>query len=160
MTKSKFSYVTYIATTPEKLWLVLTEPQFIPRYWFNYRVECGWRKGSSWTLVKPGGGCAVTGEVLEIDPPRSMVIRWQDELRPELKAEGPSRFSIKGERAGKTVKLTITHEIDQPDSKLICLVSNSWPMVLSNLKSLLETDSVALQAPFRSAYTPSEEAAK
>jgi uncharacterized protein YndB with AHSA1/START domain len=144
MAESTFLYVTYIRATPEKLWSALTEPHFIRQYWFNHCVECVWKRGSPWTLLKPDGGRVVTGEVLEIDPPRYMVIRWQDELRPELKAEGPSRCIIQGESSGKAVKLTITHEIERLDSKLIHLVSSSWPKVISNLKSLLETGELAI----------------
>jgi uncharacterized protein YndB with AHSA1/START domain len=73
-----------------------------------------------------------------------MVIRWQNEWKPELKAEGPSRCTIELESVDRAVKLTITHEIDRPDSKLITAVSGGWPRILSNLKSLLETGEVAI----------------
>jgi len=142
--RSDFVYVTFIRTTPEKLWQALTEPRFIRQYWFGIEIECGWTKGSPWSLSYPDGRLDTTGEVLEIDPPRRMVIRWQNESRPELKAEGPSRLTIELEPAGTAVKLTITHEIERPDSKLITAVSGGWPKVLSNLKSLLETGTVAL----------------
>jgi uncharacterized protein YndB with AHSA1/START domain len=142
--RSTFIYVTYIRTTPEKLWEALTEPEFVRKYWFDMTVECGWKKGSPWKLVFPDGRPADTGEILEIDPPRRMVIRWQNQWSPELKAEGPSRCTIEFEPTGNAVKLTITHEIEKPDSKFIAKVSGGWPMVLSNLKSLLETEQVAL----------------
>jgi uncharacterized protein YndB with AHSA1/START domain len=73
-----------------------------------------------------------------------MVIRWQNEWKPELKAEGASRCTIELEPVGRSVKLTLTHEIDRPDSKLITAVSGGWPRVLSNLKSLLETGDIAI----------------
>lgn len=142
--RSEFVYVTFIRATPEKLWQALTEPRFIRQYWFGIAIECGWTKGSAWSLSYPDGRVDTTGEVLEIDPPRRMVIRWQNETRPELKAEGPSRCTFELEPAGSAVKLTITHEIERPNSKLITAVSGGWPKVLSNLKSLLETGTVAL----------------
>jgi len=140
--------VTYIRTTPEKLWSALTDPEFMKQYWFGVTIECGWQKGSPWKLVYPDGRLADAGEILEIDPPRRMVIRWQNEWKPELKAEGPSRCTIELEPTGGAVKLSITHEIERPDSKFITSVSGGWPKVISNLKSLLETGSSVLQDPY------------
>jgi uncharacterized protein YndB with AHSA1/START domain len=143
--RSQFVYVTFIRTTPSKLWEALTDPQFTRQYWFGVTVESGWKKGSPWKLVYPDGRTVDTGEILEIDPPRRMVIRWQNEWNPELKAEGPSRCTIELEPTGGAVKLSITHEIERPDSKLITAVSGGWPKVISNLKSLLETGAAVLQ---------------
>lgn len=142
--RSSFVYVTFIRTTPEKLWEALTDPQFTCKYWFGTAVESGWKKGSPWKLVGSGGSVTDIGEVLEIDPPRRMVLRWQNEWKPELKAEGPGRCTMELEPVGSAVKLTITHEIERPDSKLIAAVSGGWPGVLSNLKSLIETGEIAL----------------
>jgi uncharacterized protein YndB with AHSA1/START domain len=144
MNKEQFVYVTYIRTTPAKLWEALTDPQFIRHYWFNTTVECDWKKGSAWKMVRPDGSLTDTGEILEIDPPRRMVIRWQNEWKPELKAEGPSRCTIELEPVDNAVKLSIIHEIDRLESKLIPAVSGGWPRILSNLKSLLETGEVAI----------------
>ena len=146
--RSHFVYVTFIRTTPAKLWEALTDPAFIRQYWFGVNVECGWKKGSPWKLVYPDGRTADTGEIIEIDPPRRMVIRWQNEWKPELKAEGPSRCTIELEPTGGAVKLSITHEIEREPSKFIEAVSGGWPKVVSNLKSLLETGSVVLQDPY------------
>ena len=142
--RSHFDYVTYIRATPAKLWAALTEPQFIRQYWFNTAVECEWKKGSSWKMVRPDGSLPDTGEILEIDPPRRMVILWLNEWKPELKAEGPSRCTIELEPVDGAVKPTITHEIDRLGSKLITAVSEGWPRILSSLKSLLETEEVAI----------------
>lgn len=139
--RSHFVYVTFIRTTPEKLWAALKDPQFTRQYWFGITIECGWTKGSPWKLSYADGSVDTSGELLEIDPPRRMVVRWQNESKPELKAEGPSRCTFELEpTGGGAVKLTITHETERPDSKLIGAVANGWPLVLSNLKSLLETD--------------------
>ena len=142
--RSQFVYVTFIRTTPSKLWDALTDPQFIPQYWFNTTVECGWQKGSPWTMRRPDGSLTDTGEILEIDPPRRMVILWQNEWNPELKAEGKSRCTIELEPVDGAVKLTITHAIERPESQFITAVSGGWPRILSNLKSLLETGEVAI----------------
>ena len=82
---------------------------------------------------------ADTGEVLEIDPPRRLVLKWQNEFMPEMKEEGYSRCTMELESQGEVVKLTITHEIDKTRSKFIQAVSGGWPSILSSLKSLLET---------------------
>ena len=142
--RSQFVYVTFIRTTPAKLWAALTDQQFIRQYWFGAVVESGWKKGSPWKMTGADGGLTDTGEILEIDPPRRMVIRWQNEWKPELKAEGPSRCTIELEPVESAVKLTITHAIERPESKLISAVSGGWPIILSNLKSLLETGEVAV----------------
>lgn len=143
-TRSHFVYVTFIRTTPAELWEALTEPQLIRQYWFNTTAECGWKKGSRGKMVRPDGSLTDTGEILEIDLPRRMVIRWQNEWNPELKAEGPSRCTYELDPVDSAVKLTITHEIDRPESKFITAVSGGWPRILSNLKSLLETGEVAI----------------
>jgi len=72
------------------------------------------------------------------------VTSWLNEWKPEFKAEGYSRFVYEIEPAGASAKLTLTHSIEQPDSNFIAAVSEGWPMVISNLKSLLETGDVAL----------------
>jgi uncharacterized protein YndB with AHSA1/START domain len=142
--RSRFIYVIYIRTTPVKLWRALTDPQLIRQYRFDTSVECDWKNGSSWRMTHPDRGLLDTGEILEIDPPRRMVIRWQNEWNLEFKAEGPSRCIIELEAENNSVKLAITHEIERPDSPFITAVSDGWPRILSNLKSLLETGEIAL----------------
>jgi uncharacterized protein YndB with AHSA1/START domain len=85
------------------------------------------------------GGVADAGEVLEVDPPKRLVLKWRNEFRPELHDEGFSRATFILEPTGDVVKLTVEHEIDRQGSKFIEAVSNGWPMILSSLKSLLET---------------------
>jgi len=136
---TKFLAVTYIRTTPEKLWDALTKPEFTRNYWFGCWQDCDWQVGSSWRLMFEDGRVGDTGKVEEIDPPRRLVLSWRNEFRPELKAEGASRATFELEPVGDAVKLTVTHEIERDGSKLIGAVSNGWPKVLSSLKSLLET---------------------
>ncbi len=145
MSKPKFVYVTYIKTTPEKLWAALTDPSFTKKYWFNADIEFDWKKGSPWRITLADGRVADTGVILESDPPRRLVIdKWQNQFMPELKAAGYARCTMELEQAGNAVKLTITHVAEGDDDKLIQAVSGGWPKILSNLKSLLETGEIAL----------------
>jgi uncharacterized protein YndB with AHSA1/START domain len=144
--RSHFVYVTYIRTTPERLWSALTDADFTARYWLGARAESEWKVGSSWRLAFADGRIADTGEIVEIDPPKRLVIQWRNEFKPELKAEGYSRCTIELEPAGDAVKLTITHEMDRAESKFIQAVSGGWPLILSNLKSLLETGEIAVKS--------------
>jgi uncharacterized protein YndB with AHSA1/START domain len=153
MSRPKFVYVTYIRTTPEKLWAALTDPPTIRKYWFNITADCTFEQGSPWSLKFADGRVADTGEILESEPPERLVIRWRNEFKPELKVEGYSRCTMQIEMAeyypdlgGKAAKLTITHELEGEGTKFIEAVSGGWPKVLSNLKSLLETGDVAFQS--------------
>jgi uncharacterized protein YndB with AHSA1/START domain len=138
---SKFVYVTYIRTTAEKLWEALTQPEFTRQYWYDMHQESEWTPGSAWKLVTPSGKIGDAGEVLEADRPRRLVLKWQHQIMPELKAEGFSRATYELEPMAETVKLTVTHEMPVADSKFIAQVSTGWPTILSSLKSLLETGS-------------------
>jgi uncharacterized protein YndB with AHSA1/START domain len=89
-----------------------------------------------------------SGEIVEAEPPRRLVIRWLHENKPELKAEGESRWTMELEPSGAAVKLSITHTIEREASKLIEAVSGGWPKIIANLKSLLETGSTVLQEPY------------
>src|SRR6185295_8289767 len=131
MARSTFVYVTYIRTTPEKLWSALTDAEFIKQYWFGMHCECQWTAGSSWKLVSGEGQVFDDGEIVEAEPPRRLLIRWRHQNKPELKAEGDSRCTI-----------------ERDPSQFIAAVSGGWPKVLSNLKSLLENGAVALQDPY------------
>jgi uncharacterized protein YndB with AHSA1/START domain len=139
MADSRFVYVTYIRTTPEKLWQALIEPEFTRQFWCETRQECEWKPGASWRLMIPDGRVADSGEILEIEPGRRLVLRWRNEFIPEMRADGDSRLTYQLEQQGEAVKLTLIHEIDKPGSKLIEGVSRGWPHILASLKSLLET---------------------
>jgi len=95
--------------------------------------------------VLADGRVADVGEVLEIDPPRRLVLKWRNEFKPELAAEGYSRCEMTLEPEGAAVKLTITHSIPVERAKFVEAVSWGWPRILSNLKSLLETGELAFQ---------------
>jgi uncharacterized protein YndB with AHSA1/START domain len=139
MADSRFVYVTYIRTTVDRLWQALREPEFTRRFWLGMYQESTWKPGATWSMHFPDGRMSDSGEVLEAEPPRLLVLRWRNEFRPNLKAEGYSRMTYLLEPQDDLVKLTITHEIDRPDSEFIQAVSGGWPMVVASLKSLLET---------------------
>jgi uncharacterized protein YndB with AHSA1/START domain len=139
MSSSKFVYVTYIRITPEKLWRALTRPEIIKQYRFGMSVESEWKIGSTWRMYADGS-LMDSGEILESVSQKRLVISWLN----EWKAEGISRCVYEIEPTGASAKLTLTHSIERPDSKFIGAVSEGWPMVISNLKSLLETGDVAL----------------
>ena len=139
MAESKFVYVTYIRTTAEKLWQALTAPEFTRQYWFATTQESGWKPGASWRIALADGRTADSGEIVEIEPPHRLALTWRSELFPELTAEGYSRLTYELEQKGEAVKFTLTHTMDKAESKFIQAVSYGWPMILSSLKSLLET---------------------
>jgi uncharacterized protein YndB with AHSA1/START domain len=149
MAKSTFVYVTYIRTTPQKLWSALTDAECMKQYWLGVHCQSQWTAGSSWKLVYPDGRITDAGEIVEAEPPRRLVIRWQHEDRPQLKAEGESLCTMELGSSGPAVKLSITHTVEREPSNFIAAMSGAWPMVFSNLKSLLETGSIVLQNPYR-----------
>jgi uncharacterized protein YndB with AHSA1/START domain len=99
-------------------------------------------------MVRTDGSVCDAGEVVESERPRRLVIRWQHQDKPELKAEGESRCTMELEPVGAAVKLSITHTIEREPSQFIAAVSGGWPKIMSNLKSLLETGSIVLQDPY------------
>jgi uncharacterized protein YndB with AHSA1/START domain len=139
MADSEFVYVTYIRTTPEKLWRALLEPEFTRQFWFDTTQKCAWKPGASWQIVMPGGRVADSGEVVEIEPQRRLVLKWRNEIFPEMTAEGYSRLTYELEQKGETVKLTVKHVMEKSESTFIKSVTEGWPAILSSLKSLLET---------------------
>ena len=135
----KFVYVTYIRTTPEKIWDALTKPEFTRAFWFGTVMESSWQKGQPWKMVGESGTIFDAGEVLEVEKPKRLVLSWRHQMRPELKAEGEARCTIDLETTKDMVKLTVTHTMERAGSKLIAAVSGGWPSILSSLKSYLET---------------------
>jgi len=143
--ESRFVYVTYIRTTPDRLWSALTTPEFMRQYWFGCHIETQWKRGSPWRLQFKDGRVADAGTIVEIDPPKRLVLEWRNEWSPELNAEGNARCTMELEPSDGVVKLTVTHEMARTGSKLIEAVGGGWPKILSNLKSLLETGEVVMK---------------
>jgi uncharacterized protein YndB with AHSA1/START domain len=138
MSKPEFVYVTYIETTPEKLWEALTDSQFTRQYWFDTEVRSDWKVGSPFALVM-SRKTTDTGEILEADRPRRLSYTFRHELDEDMRKESATRVAFTIEPYGNLVKLTVTHEGFGAGSKLLDGISKGWPAILSGLKSLLET---------------------
>jgi uncharacterized protein YndB with AHSA1/START domain len=82
MANSRFVYVTYIRTTPDKLWRALIEPEFTRQYWVETWQDCDWKPGESWKLMIPDGRVGDSGEVLEIELHKRLVLSWRNEFKP------------------------------------------------------------------------------
>jgi quinol monooxygenase YgiN/uncharacterized protein YndB with AHSA1/START domain len=138
MSKPSFVYITFIATTPEKLWQALTDPDFTAQYWFGYRVDARGRPGERMTALSPDGTRMHDDNILASDPPRRLVYEWKS-LYEEFKGERASRVTFVIEQKNDQVKLTVTHDDFDMGSKMFPRISEGWPAVLSSLKSFLET---------------------
>ncbi len=137
MSRPEFVYVSYIETTPEKLWDALTSSEFTRRYWFGAEVRSDWKVGSSFALVMDGQPTDV-GEILEADRPRRLAYTFKHVRREELRNEPASKVVFTIEPHGEVAKLTLTHEGFAEGSKFLDGISKGWPAILSNLKSMLE----------------------
>jgi uncharacterized protein YndB with AHSA1/START domain/DNA-binding transcriptional ArsR family regulator len=135
-----FVYVTYIESTPERVWQALTDADLTAQYWGHANVS-DWQPGSRWEHVRTdGSGVAdVTGTVVESSPPRRLVTTWDG---PE-----PSQVIFEIEPYHEIVRLTVTHE-NLADDRELADAASGWPAVLANLKTLLETGRVLSQAPW------------
>jgi uncharacterized protein YndB with AHSA1/START domain len=136
---SQFVYSIYIRTTPEKLWEALLNKEFQRQFWAETWQESEWKVGAAWKIMLPDGRVADSGEILEFEPHKRIVLSWRNEFKAELKSEGFSRMTYELDQQGDCVKLTVTHQMDKPGTKFIQAVSQGWPPILSSLKSLLET---------------------
>lgn len=159
-TDPDFVYVSYIRTTPEKLWQALTDPAFIARYYGGGGPSSDWQVGSTvhWCMSPETGTHDWDQHVLEADPPRRLsytwhdyqpematMFGWSDERLAELRREPRSTVTFDIEAvADGAVKLTVTHGGFVADSEMRRGVSGGWPVILSNLKTLLETGDVVV----------------
>ncbi|UWU70373.1 SRPBCC family protein [Bradyrhizobium sp. NC92] len=141
MSKPKFVYVTYIETTPEKLWQALTSSEFTRQYWFGAGVRSDWKVGSPFALLLDGE-VTDSGEILESDPPRRLSYSFKHHKFEELRNEPASRVVFTLEPFGPLVRLTVLHDGFVEGGKYLGAVSNGWPAILSGLKSLLERGQV------------------
>ena len=105
--ESTFVYVTFIRTTPERLWSALTDANQMKEYWFGMHIKTEWKTGAEWQMVFPDGRVADTGEILELERPKRIRLKWRNEFRPELKNEGFALCTLEIEPVGAAVRLTI-----------------------------------------------------
>ena len=146
MRKPEFIYVTYIETTPEKLWEALTDGDFTERYWFGVRLRSDWKVGSAFEMLRSDGAVSDAGKVVECDPPRRLAYTFVN-LSDAYKNDLPALATFELEPYGKLVKLTLTHQGFAAGSKFFDGISKGWPAILSSLKSILETGQ-PLEIPF------------
>lgn len=139
MDKPEFVYVTYIATTPEKLWAALTRGDFTKTYWYGRRIESDWTVGSPVRFFDHDTPVVTdSGVVLECDPLRRLVYTFRNELSDEALEQGHSRVSFTLEPQDGMVKLTLVHD-ELPDEQAARDFREGWSPILSSLKTLLET---------------------
>ena len=147
MTKPSFVYVTYIATTPEKVWQAFIDTEVMRQYWVGPGSECArvnvsdWKPGSRWEHQRADGTNSVdiVGKVIESTPPRRLVYTWSRPQDADDESKH-SRVSIDIDAHGDgLVRLTVTHEDLERDPQMLSGISGGWPKILSNLKTLLET---------------------
>jgi len=135
----RFVYVTYIVSMQEKVFEAITKPEIARRYWGHENVS-DWKPGSGWEHVRANDERTVelVGKVVEISPPTRLVITWANASQ----AADPgaySRVTFEIEEYEDMVRLTVTHDELEADSGMAKGISKGWPIVLSSLKSLLET---------------------
>ena len=138
MDKPEFVYVTYVSTTPEKLWNAIIDPKMTAKYWQHDNLS-DWKPGSKWEHRTSDGDRALrlVGKVVEVTPPRCLVLTWADPA-DEARAEKHSRVTFEIEPVGDLVRLTVTHDRLEPGSEMLEGITKGWPKVLSSLKTLLE----------------------
>ncbi len=138
MDKPQFVYVTYISTTPEKLWNALIDADMTTKYWQHVNVS-NWQPGSKWEHRRSNkeGALLLVGRVIESSPPRRLILTWASPV-DEAREEKHTRVTFAIEPLGSVVRLTVTHDRLEPGSEMLKSITAGWPKVLSSLKSLLE----------------------
>ena len=129
---------TYIASTPENLWNALTDPEITQQYWSGTRIESDWKVGSKVIYRREG---KITDEhiILEVEPFRRLSHTFHPVFIEEFRNESPSRVTFEIEAGGQVVRLTVIHDEFEEDSEVYHACSEAWPMLISSLKTLLET---------------------
>jgi uncharacterized protein YndB with AHSA1/START domain len=140
MAESRFLYLTYIRAPAKTVFDALIDPVQNRQFWSGYHQESSWKVGADFAIVSGDGNAWDTGKVLAFDPPRRYAVTWNHQHDAAMKAEGESTCTFDIEAlSDQLTKVTVTHVIPVADSKLIVAVSGGWPMIMSSLKSLLET---------------------
>ncbi len=129
-----FIYTTYIKTTPDKVWSAITNPEFTRQYWVHDNVS-DWKVGSTWQHVASEGQIRIVGQVLESVPPKRLVLSWASPENPS----DDSRVTFEIEAIEDMVRLNVMHGNFKAGSTMAGAVVKGWPLVLSSMKSFLET---------------------
>jgi uncharacterized protein YndB with AHSA1/START domain len=134
--------VIYIKASLDAVWQGLTSPEFTRQYFHATEIESSWEEGSSVTYFNQDRTVAVAGTVLEVSKPDILRISWHVHYNPEAKREAPSQVTYLLETAEDATKLTVIHDGFPENSVVYPEIQKGWIAILSNLKTLLETDSV------------------
>lgn len=136
---TSFIYVTYILSTPAKVFEAITRPEIARRYWGHENVS-DWQPGSTWQHIRANDARTVelVGKVVEVSPPTRLVITWANESQA-ADPESYSRVTFDIVEYDTMVRLTITHDDLKVGSGMANGVTQGWPAVLSSMKSFLET---------------------
>lgn len=133
-------YVFYIRSTPQKVWDALTKSEFTTKFFFGRTVESDWTQGAPWKMLMPDGTLDVFGEVLTSEPPKKLQLTWDMDWGDEPEPSKAAIITYEIEPAGEAVKLTMTqHTTSAIPRKYIQAGAQGWAIILSSLKSLLET---------------------
>jgi uncharacterized protein YndB with AHSA1/START domain len=133
-------FVTYIVTTAERLWESLTSGQITQQYFFGRRMESDWKVGSPFKLVMEDGRIDSQGKILECDPPRRLAVTWHVEWMEEFRHLPEAIVTFQIDPLGNVVRLTVSEfHPEGIDPKYVEGGRRGWPVVLSGLKTLLET---------------------
>ncbi len=141
-TKPRYVYVTYINTTPRKLWRALTDTALIRQYWVGRTNTSTWKKGAGLESRSPDGELEWAGKILESRPPHRLVytFRMDGAGQPVTKVTCQiDKLGKNSPQRGKGLRLTVTHEGYAPGSPQLEGISTGWPVILSGLKTLVET---------------------
>src|SRR5215472_17122422 len=147
MERPRHVYQVYIRTQPAQLWQAITDPQFTQRFFFQTRLQTELRVGAPLQYWNRDGKLTVEGQVLAAEPPRKLVTTWAFRHRPDVASDPPSRVTweiepldpAEGQGEASMCRLTLIHDDFPSETATFKSVGEGWPLVLSSLKSLLET---------------------
>lgn len=138
-TKPRHVFTTIIQTSDKKLWSALTEPSDVQKYFFGLNVKTDWKKGSEIFYIKENGDHEITGKVLEVVPLKKLAHTFKGICTPGQEDDAPSRVTYEIEDLGNACKLTLVHDEFDGETETYKNTGGGWPLVLSGLKTLLET---------------------
>ena len=138
MFEPKIQVIVYLASTPEQVWNALTDPEITQQYWSGTRIESDWKIGSK-VIYRRNGTITDEHVVLKVEPLRLLSHTFHPVSVEEFRNEPPSRVTFEIEAGGPVVRLTVIHDEFEEESEVYHACSEGWPMLMSSLKTLLET---------------------
>jgi uncharacterized protein YndB with AHSA1/START domain len=132
-------HVTFIKTTPERLWQALTDGAMTKKYYFGSTVKSDWRNGSTYAFTDSNGELEIEGEVVEADRPRKLITTFRGVWNDEVRKDKPTMATFEIEPMGDVCKLTVIHSGFEGETATYRQVTGGWPLIVASMKSLLET---------------------